>query len=114
MEKEFQNICCSCCYLVAKSCPALCYPVDCSHTGSSVWDFPGKNTEVLISFFKGSSQPREDVSSHCQADSLPMNHQECPLEYRPCFQFVGIFLRNYIMEFILISTGMLKLRSSAY
>ena len=62
MEKEFQNICCSCCYLVAQSCPALCNPVDCSHTGSSVWDFPGKNTEVFISFFKGSSQPREDVS----------------------------------------------------
>ena len=31
--------------LVTQSCPALCYPMDCSLPGSSVHsDFPGKNT----------------------------------------------------------------------
>ena len=33
-------------YLVAQSCPALCDPMDCSPPGSSVHDFPGKNTGV--------------------------------------------------------------------
>ena len=33
--------------LVTQSCPALCYPMDCSLPGSSVHsDFPGKNTWV--------------------------------------------------------------------
>ena len=33
--------------LVAQSCPALCYPMDCSPPGSSVHgDSPGKNTGV--------------------------------------------------------------------
>ena len=35
------------CYsLVAKSCPTLCDPMDCSPPGSCPWDFPGQNTEV--------------------------------------------------------------------
>ena len=34
-------------WLVAQSCPILCYPMDCSLPGSSVHgDSPGKNTEV--------------------------------------------------------------------
>ena len=32
--------------LVAQSCPILCDPMDCIPLGSSVWDFPGKNTGV--------------------------------------------------------------------
>ena len=31
------------CCLIAKSCPALCDPVNCS---LCPWDFPGKNTGV--------------------------------------------------------------------
>ena len=34
------------CCLVAKLRLTLCNPMDCSPPGSSVWDFPGKNTGV--------------------------------------------------------------------
>ena len=44
------SIHCCCCCLVAKLCPTLCDPRDCSPPGSSVhgilWDPPGKNTGV--------------------------------------------------------------------
>ena len=48
-----------CCCLVAKSCPTLCDPVDCSPPGSScLQDFPARILEwVSISFSKGSSWP---------------------------------------------------------
>ena len=40
---------------VAKLCPTLCDPMDCSQL-LHPWDFPGKNMEwVAISFFGGSS-----------------------------------------------------------
>ena len=31
---------------VAQLCPTLCNPMDCSLTGCSPWDFPGKTTGV--------------------------------------------------------------------
>ena len=34
------------CVLVAQSCPILCYPMDCSLSGSSAHGIPGKNTEL--------------------------------------------------------------------
>ena len=50
-----------CCYLVAQSCWTLCSPMD-----SSLWDFPGKNTEVGCLFLlQGSSQPRYQTSVSC-------------------------------------------------
>ena len=52
-------VCCCCWCLVAKSCPALCNPMDCSPPGSScLWDFPARILEwVAISFSRGSSWP---------------------------------------------------------
>ena len=51
----------ACCYLVAQSCWTLCSPMD-----SSLWDFPGKNTEVGCLFLlQGSSQPRSQTSVSC-------------------------------------------------
>ena len=35
------------CSLVAKSCPTLCSPEDCSHQVLCPWDFPGENTGVV-------------------------------------------------------------------
>ena len=57
----------TCCCLVAKSCPALCDPMDCSLPGSLCpLDFPGKNTRVVaISFSKGSSEPRDKNHISC-------------------------------------------------
>ena len=39
------------CFSVAKSCPTLCNPMDCSPPGFSVHGFPGKNTAVGCHFF---------------------------------------------------------------
>ena len=49
--------------LVALSCPTLCNPMDCSTPGSSVREiFQARVLEwVAISFFRGSSQPRDQT-----------------------------------------------------
>ena len=46
-----------CCCLVAKSCPALCNPIDCSPLGSSVHGISEASIleRVSFSFFRGSS-----------------------------------------------------------
>ena len=48
---------------VAQSCPTLCNPMDCSLSGSSVHGIlQARILEwVAISFFRGSSQPREQT-----------------------------------------------------
>ena len=50
-----------CCYLVAKLCPIICHPVDCSPPDSSVHGiFQVRILEwVDISFSRGSSRPRD-------------------------------------------------------
>ena len=65
-------------YLVARSCPTLCDPVDCSPPGSSVHGiFPARLLEwVAMPSFRGSSQPRDQtfvshIYLHWQADSSP-------------------------------------------
>ena len=52
-----------CCYLVTKSCPTLCDPVDCSPPGSSVRGI----SQATISFCKGSFQPRDQTRVSCIA-----------------------------------------------
>ena len=47
-----QQVCCGCCYLVAKSCPTLLRPHGLQPTRLlSSWDFPGKKTGVGCHFF---------------------------------------------------------------
>ena len=56
------TLCCGCYYcFVARSCPTLCNPMDCSPPGSSVHGiFQARILEwVAISFSKGPSQPME-------------------------------------------------------
>ena len=55
--------------LVALSCPTLCNPMDCSTPGSSVCEiFQARVLEwVAISFFRGSSQPRDQTWVSCIA-----------------------------------------------
>ena len=57
---------CFCC-LVAKSCPTLCDPMDCSPSGSSVHGISqAKMLEgVAISFLRGSSCPRDQTHISC-------------------------------------------------
>ena len=50
---------CVCVCSVAHLCLTLCDPMECSLPGSSVWDFPGKDTGVSSS--KGSSQPKDQT-----------------------------------------------------
>ena len=67
------------CYLVTKSCPTLCDPVDCSFPGSSVhWDYPNKNTRVSCHFLLQGIFPNQGLNPHFlhwQVDSLPLSHQ---------------------------------------
>ena len=52
---------------VAQSCPTLCYPVECSPPGSSVYGiFHARILEwVAVSFSRGSSQPRDRTQVSC-------------------------------------------------
>ena len=58
---------------VAQSCPTLCDPMDCNPPGSSIhWILQATIPEwVAISFFRGSSPPRDRTRSPAlQADAL--------------------------------------------
>ena len=54
---------------VTQSCPTLCDPMNCSPPGSSVHGiFQARILEwVAISFFRGSSQPRDQTQVSCIA-----------------------------------------------
>ena len=60
---------CFCCSFVAKSCPTLCDPVDCSPPGSSVHGILQARILgwVAISFSRGSSRPRDRTRVSCLA-----------------------------------------------
>ena len=68
--------------LVTQSCPTLCDPVGCSPPGSSVHGIlQARVLEwIVISFSRGSSQPRERTRVSCVADrflpSEPQGNQE--------------------------------------
>ena len=66
----------------------LCDPLDCDSPGSSVYGIlqAGILKWVVISFFKGSSQPRDQtliscIFLHWQADALPLHHLGNPCMY---------------------------------
>ena len=69
----FKPLCCYC--LVAKSCPTLCKPMDCSLPGSSVHGISQARilAWVAISFSRGASWPRDLMCHAWQVDSLPLN-----------------------------------------
>ena len=69
---------------VTQSCPTLCDPMDCSPPGSSVHEvLQARILEwVAISFFRGSSQPRERTRSPAlQADALSSEPPGKPFSY---------------------------------
>ena len=77
----FEALLLSCCS-VAKSCPTLCNPMDCSPIRLLCpWDFPVKNTGVGFYFLLQGIFPTQGWNSHMlhwQADSLPLSHQGSP------------------------------------
>ena len=64
-RNKFYSFCC--CYLVAKSCPTLCDPMDCSPPGSSVHGIlQARILEwVAISFSRGSSWSKDWTHVSC-------------------------------------------------
>ena len=67
---------------VTQLCPTLCNPMDCSLPGSSVHGiFQARILEwVAISFFRASSQPRDQTQSPTLwADALPSETQGKPI-----------------------------------
>ena len=75
---------------VTQSCPTLCDPVDCCQPGSSVRGiFQARILEwVAISFFRGSSQPRDRTWVSCMAGRFfyQLNHQGSPVSLSERFQ----------------------------
>ena len=70
--------------LVAKSCPTLCDPVNCSPPGSSVHGFPRQEYWSGLPFPSPDDHPDpafEPMSPASQADSLPLSHRGSILEF---------------------------------
>ena len=70
-------------FLVTQSCPALCDPIDCNPTGSSVHgDSPGKNTRVNYhSLLQGifPTQGSNPGLPHCRWILYYLSYQESPI-----------------------------------
>ena len=64
--------CCFCC-LLAKSCPTLCEPLDCSPPGSSVHGIflAGILERVAVSFSRVSSWPKDQTHISCFGRQVP-------------------------------------------
>ena len=76
---------------VAQSCLTLCYPVEYSPPGSSVYGiFQARILEwVAISFSRGSSQPRDQPSSPTlQADALTSEPPGILLKIVSCYKYL--------------------------
>ena len=67
--RPMQHQKCNVCVLVAKSCPTLCNPMDCSPPGSSVHGIlQARILEwVAVPFSRGSSRPRDQTQVSCVA-----------------------------------------------
>ena len=75
------HIRCVCMHSIAKLCPTLCDPMDCSPPGSSLHGIlQARILEwVAISFFTGSPSPgMEPTSPDWQVDSYALCHLENP------------------------------------
>ena len=82
------SVCVYMCVLVAQLCPTLCKPMDSSPPGASVHGIlQAKILEwVPMSFFRGSSQPRDKIHISCVSciDRQILYHcaaWEAPLKY---------------------------------
>ena len=92
------SFCCS----VAKLCPTLCDPMDCSTPGSSVLHYlPGKNTKVSCHFFLWGIFLTQGLNPcllcllHWQADSVPLRHLRSPINVISVMWQPSLFTWNY-------------------
>ena len=99
---------------VAQSCPTLCDPVDCNPPGSSVhWILQATIPEwVAISFFRGSSRPRDRTRSPAsQADALT---SEPPGKPTLSLGYIYIYTYTYIKNALYIYDVMKNTKSRFY
>ena len=66
MKLQWHSVYTACC-LVSQLCPTLCHPMDCRPPGSSLQRIPQASILewVVISFCRGSSQPRDQTQVSC-------------------------------------------------
>ena len=80
-----------CCVLITQSRPALCNPMDCSPSGSSVHEiFQTRILEwVAISFSRGSSQPRNQNPGllNCRQILYQLSYKGSPIVAFKCIMF---------------------------
>ena len=70
-----ENTVCKCCCLIVKLCPILLQPCEMQPASLACpWIFPRILEWVAISFFRGSSQPRDRTHLHWQVGSIPLSH----------------------------------------
>ena len=71
-----QTRCCCCCCLVARLCPTLCDPMDCSTRGFPVYHQLPEPTQTLI---------------HWVSDVIQPSHSLCPLLLPSIFPSIRVF-----------------------
>ena len=88
---------CSTCYChVAKLCPTLCDPTDCSLLGSSVHRISQANTGVGCHFLLRGiflTQGSNPGLLHWQVNSLPLSYQGSPMTKVLCI--ISVILKYY-------------------
>ena len=72
-KKEFSIFLIICCCSVAKSCPTLCHPMDCSPPGSSVLHYFMSIESVMLSNLSSSVAPSPFAFNLSQNQSFPMS-----------------------------------------
>ena len=76
------SCCCCCCYSVAKSCPALCNPMDCSTPGFPVHHHLPEFAQIHVHWVGDAIQPYHLLSS-------PSSHAFNLSQHQGLFQWVG-------------------------
>ena len=79
-----------CCCFMAKSCPTLSNPMDCSPSDFSAHGISQAGIlGWVVSFFRGSSRPKvEGGTPHCRQNLYQLSHQGSPI-------YLSIFLYTY-------------------
>ena len=100
---------CVICCLVAKSCPSLFIPLDCSPPGSSVYGISW--TRILdwdaISFSRGSFQPRDQTCASCMASRLSTTDPPEKLQVCVCV-YIYIYKTKNDSRYCKMSPGGMK------
>ena len=96
-ECIYTYICC----LVAKSCTTLCDTMDCSPLGSSVRGISQVKTLewIAISFWRGSSQPRDQTLTSCISKRILYHWAAIGLPHTRTHTHTHTHLHTYIHKY---------------